>query len=83
MVNPLLPASKDPKYERISTELWFNFSEFLYALNFLHSDCSGSNDYTMVYPKVSGLSRKDINNTNNNNEHSLRSNTKGYGGKTH
>jgi hypothetical protein len=32
-----------------------------------------------VYPKVSGLSRNEIN--NNNNEHSLRSNTRGYGGK--
>jgi hypothetical protein len=32
-----------------------------------------------VYPKVSGLSHNEI----NNNKHSLRSNTKGYGGKTH
>jgi hypothetical protein len=32
-----------------------------------------------VYPKVSGLSHNEI---NNNNKHSLRSNTKGYGGKT-
>jgi len=32
-----------------------------------------------VYQKVSGLSRNEI----NNNKHSLRSNTKGYGGKTH
>jgi hypothetical protein len=31
-----------------------------------------------VYPKVSGLSHKEIKTTN-----SLRSNTKGYGGKTH
>jgi hypothetical protein len=37
---------------------------------------------TGVYPKVSGLSHNKINN-NNNNKHSLRSNTKGYGGKTH
>jgi hypothetical protein len=34
---------------------------------------------TRVYPKVSGLSHP---NNNNNNKHSLRSNTKGYGGKT-
>jgi hypothetical protein len=26
---------------------------------------------------------KEIHNNNNNNKHSLRSNTKGYGGKTH
>jgi hypothetical protein len=32
------------------------------------------------YPKVSGLSHK-VNNSNN--KHSLRSNTKGYGGKTY
>jgi hypothetical protein len=35
---------------------------------------------TRVYPKLSGLSHNEI---NNNNKHSLRSNTKGYGGKTH
>jgi hypothetical protein len=34
---------------------------------------------TRVYPKVSGLSHNEI----NNNKHSLRSNTKDYGGKTH
>jgi hypothetical protein len=34
-----------------------------------------------VYPKVSGLSHKEIN--NKNNKHLSRSNTKGYGGKTH
>jgi hypothetical protein len=34
---------------------------------------------TKVYPKVSGLSHDEI----NNNKHSLRSNTKCYGGKTH
>jgi len=32
-----------------------------------------------VYPKFSGLSH----NKNNNNNHSLRNNTKGYGSKTH
>jgi hypothetical protein len=32
---------------------------------------------TRAYPKVSGLSHNEINNN------SLRSNTKGYGGKTH
>jgi hypothetical protein len=32
-----------------------------------------------VYPKVSGLSHNEI----NNNKHSLRSNTNGYGSKTH
>jgi hypothetical protein len=36
-----------------------------------------------VYPKVPGLSHNEINNNKNNNKHSLRSNTKGYGGKTH
>jgi hypothetical protein len=35
---------------------------------------------TRVYPKVSGLSHNEI---NNNNKHSLRSNTKDYDGKTH
>jgi hypothetical protein len=35
--------------------------------------------HTSVYPKVSGLSHNEI---NNNNKHSLRSNTKGYGCKT-
>jgi hypothetical protein len=34
-----------------------------------------------VYPKVSGLSHNEI--YANNNKHSLRSNTKGYGSKTH
>jgi hypothetical protein len=34
----------------------------------------------MVYPKVSGLSHNEI---NNNDKHLLRSNTKGYGCKTH
>jgi hypothetical protein len=34
-----------------------------------------------VFPEVSGLSHNEIN--NNNNKHSLRSNTKAYGGKTH
>jgi hypothetical protein len=38
--------------------------------------------YTRVYPKVSGLSHNEINNKKNN-KHSLRSKTKGYGGKTH
>jgi len=37
--------------------------------------------YTRVYPKVSGLSHNDIYAYNNN--HSLRSNTKGYGSKSH
>jgi hypothetical protein len=32
-----------------------------------------------IYPEVSGLSHTEI----INNKHSLRSNTKGYGGKTH
>jgi hypothetical protein len=32
-----------------------------------------------VYPNVSGLSRNEI----NNNKHTSRSNTRGYGGKTH
>jgi len=37
--------------------------------------------HTRVYPKVSGLSHKEIN--KNNNKHSLRSDTKGHSGKTH
>jgi hypothetical protein len=37
---------------------------------------------TRVYPEVSGLSHNKIN-SHNNNKHSLRSNTKGCGGKTH
>jgi hypothetical protein len=36
--------------------------------------------YTKVYPKVYGLSHNEI---NNNNKHSLRTNTKDYGGITH
>jgi hypothetical protein len=36
---------------------------------------------TRVYPKVPGLSHKEIN--NDNNKHSSRSNTNDYGGKTH
>jgi len=39
------------------------------------------NGCTRVYPKVSGLSHNEI--SNNNNKHTLRSNTKCYGGKTH
>jgi hypothetical protein len=35
--------------------------------------------FIRIYPKVSGLSHNEI----NNNKHSLRRNTKGYGGKTH
>jgi hypothetical protein len=35
----------------------------------------------MVYPKVSGLIHKEL--YAHDNKHSLRSNTKGYGGKTH
>jgi hypothetical protein len=38
-------------------------------------------EYTRVYPKVSGLSHNEI--YAYNNKHSLRSNTKGCGGKTH
>jgi len=34
-----------------------------------------------LYPKVSGLSHNEINNSDN--KHSLRSNTKVYGDKTH
>jgi hypothetical protein len=36
--------------------------------------------YTRVYPKFPDWADNEI---NNNNKHSLRSNTKGYGGKTH
>jgi len=42
---------------------------------------SHASGYTKVYPKVSGLSHNEIN--NNNNKHSMRTNTKGYGRKTH
>jgi hypothetical protein len=38
-------------------------------------------EITSVYPKVSGLSHNEI--YAYNNKHSLRSDTKGYGGKTH
>jgi hypothetical protein len=38
-------------------------------------------EHTRIYPKVSGLSRNEI--YAYNNKHSSRSNTKGYGGKTH
>jgi hypothetical protein len=38
------------------------------------------NTHTRVYPKVSGLGHNGINSSNN--EHSLRSHTNGYGGKT-
>jgi len=37
--------------------------------------------YTRVYPKVSGLSHNELHAYKN--KQSLRSNTKGYGGKTH
>jgi hypothetical protein len=37
--------------------------------------------YTRMYPKFQDWIDNEIN--NNSNEHSLRSNTKGYGGKTH
>jgi hypothetical protein len=37
--------------------------------------------HTRMYPRVSGLSHNEIN--KDNNKHSLRSNTKDYGGKTH
>jgi hypothetical protein len=37
--------------------------------------------HTRVHPKVSGLSHNEINAYKN--KHSLRSNTKGYGGKIH
>jgi hypothetical protein len=33
--------------------------------------------------KFPGWVNNEINNKNNNNKHSLRGNTKGYGGKTH
>jgi hypothetical protein len=46
----------------------------------LNTSLSAGKVYTRLYPKVSGLSHDEI---NNNNKHSLRSNTKGYGVKTH
>jgi hypothetical protein len=39
--------------------------------------------HTRLYPKVYGLSHNEINKNNNNDKHSLRSNAKCYGGKTH
>jgi hypothetical protein len=40
--------------------------------------------HTRVYPKVPDSANNEINNNNNNNnKHTLRSNKKGYGGKTH
>jgi hypothetical protein len=36
-----------------------------------------------VYYDIHNKNNNNINNNNNNNKHSLRSNTKGYGGKTH
>jgi len=38
-----------------------------------------SSKITRVYPEVSGLSHNEV----NNNKHSLRSNTKGYGVRTY
>jgi hypothetical protein len=40
---------------------------------------SALGEKSRVNPEVSGLNRDEI----NNNKHSLRSNTKDYGGKTH
>jgi hypothetical protein len=54
----------------VRTELQENRSVNVYNINV----------YARVYPKVSGLGHNEI---NNNNKHSLRSNTKGYGAKTH
>jgi hypothetical protein len=48
-----------------------------------NSACTGHSSYLLLYegyPKISGLSHKEI---NNNNKHSQRSNTKCYGGTTH
>jgi len=50
-------------------------TETVYRLQHTKSSLS-----TRAYPKVSGLSRNE---KNNNDKHSLRSNIKGYGGKTH
>jgi hypothetical protein len=65
----------------------FNFALSYFYETWVRTAYHKKNDYqfpedTMVYPKVSGLSHNEINN-DNNNKHSLRSNTKGYGGKTH
>jgi hypothetical protein len=51
----------------------------------LQLECQRGKWQRRVYPKVSGLSHNEINNNNNNNnnKHPLRSNTRGYGGKTH
>jgi hypothetical protein len=49
----------------------FSSTDFIHALL----------QITRVYPKVSGLSQNEI--YANNNKHSLISNIKVYGGKTH
>jgi hypothetical protein len=45
----------------------------------------GKMDSTRAYPNFPDWVDNEINNNNNNNnnKHPLRSNTKGYGGKTH
>jgi hypothetical protein len=51
---------------------------YIYTHIYMHTH-THTYTQTRVYPKVSGLSHNEV----NNNKHSLRSNTKGYGGKTH
>jgi hypothetical protein len=53
----------------------------LLAIEALRKTCLGS--VRGCIQKFADWVDNEINNNNNNNEHSLRSNTNGYGGKTH
>jgi hypothetical protein len=68
-----------------TTGKWnFNYKEHkwhLYHWVTKLQTCQQWVSYTRVYPKVSDWVNNKI--KNNNNKHSLKSNTKGYGGKTH
>jgi hypothetical protein len=77
-----MPASR--KYANTMTTILLRILPKLTSINIVAFSLGAIN--TRVYPKVSGLSHNKINNNNNNNNNnnlSLRSNTKGYGGKTH
>jgi hypothetical protein len=52
-----------------------------HGMSYLLTPMTMSNNITRVYPKVSGLSHNEV--YGYNNKHSLRSNKKGYDGKTH
>jgi hypothetical protein len=62
---------------------WYRPTLKEYFCRCCRQDCVGllgRSSHTGVYPKVPGLSHNKV---NNNTKHSSRSNTKGYGGKTH